>query len=201
MLSFQIWDQDLKLVRDIVIHKDYVLDLAFNSKGELYSSSRDGTLKFLHLPLRNDQTEVLHETALDDLNALQCIQGEDIMFSGDDKGIVVKWYHRQVVGQYNVLKEVKSMAIENNLVYTAQDNDIVITDVTPGISHFATKGTIPGTGPLWLIGPVEYGHRKFLVFATRDGKGITLARNESPFETVWTKEVNGECNIQYWFEK
>lgn len=41
---------------------------------------------------------------MDDVTALYCV--DNILYSGDDKGIVTKWYHNQVGCQYNVLEEV-----------------------------------------------------------------------------------------------
>lgn len=41
---------------------------------------------------------------MDDVTALYCI--DNTLYSGDDKGIVTKWYHNQVSCQYNVLEAV-----------------------------------------------------------------------------------------------
>lgn len=85
------------------------------------------------------------------------------------------------------------MCVENNTLYTVRELDACITDITPGIMNFATIATIPGRAPLALIGPAVDGskkYHKYLLFTTRDGKGLTLVRNELPYEVVWTKEVS-----------
>lgn len=54
---------------------------------------------------------------------------------------------------------------------------------------YTTKGTLPGRAPLMLMGPLVDGHKKWLIFITRDGKGFVAAENTSPFKVLWTKEV------------
>lgn len=185
----------MKFLREITVHKDYILALAATSKDQLYTSSRDGTTRFFRAPLKNDHNETILQTVTDDITALIVVK--DVLFSGDDKGIVTKWYHNKVGCQYNIIEEVKSMWVENDILYTARDSDAVVTDIKPGIMNFSTKATIPGRAPLALIGPVVDGHRKYLVFTTREGKGCTLVRNTVPFEVVWTKEVSA---INLFFE-
>lgn len=179
----------MKLVKEIAAHKDYVLALAVNSLDQLYSSSRDGTLQFFKNPeWKHNHPEVLLQTVLDDVTALCCV--DEILYSGDDKGIVTKWYHNKVGCQYNILEEVKSISVENTNLYTARDSDAVITDIKPGVMNYSTKATIPGRAPLVLFGPLVDGHKKYLAFITRDGKGITLVKNSVPFDVAWTKEVS-----------
>lgn len=177
----------MKFLREITCHKDYILAFAATSKDQLYTSSRDGTTRFFRTPLKNDHNEVILQTVTDDITQLICVK--DVLFSGDDKGIITKWYNNKVGCQYNIMEEVKSMWVENDILYTVRNTDAVITDITPGIMNYSTKGTIPGRAPLALIGPIVDGHKKYLVFTTRDGKGVTLVRNAVPYEVVWTKEV------------
>lgn len=183
-----MWDHDLKFERDIVGHTEPVLSLAFNTKGLLYSTARDGTLRYWSRPLKNNHHEILQQVVLDELTAVYC--EEDVLFSGDDKGTVTKWYHHKPGCQYNIIEEVKSLIVENNILYTARDVDAVITDITPGHQSYVTKATIPGRAPLALSGPLVQGHKKFLICTTRDGKGIQVIRNSKPYDVIWTKEVN-----------
>lgn len=182
-----MWDHDLNFVRDIEANKDYVLSLAVNTKGHLYSTARDGTLRYFPRPLKNNNSEILQQVVLDDLTAVCCV--EDVLFSGDDKGTVTKWYNHKPGCQYNIIEEVKSMHVENNILYTARDLDAVITDIRPGQESYVTKATIPGRAPLTLSGPLVDGHKKYLVCTTRAGKGITVIRNSQPYDVIWTKEV------------
>lgn len=183
----QIWSPDLKFLREITVHRDYILALAATSKDVLYASSRDGTTRCFRTPLKNDHNEVILHTIADDVT--QLVVANDVLYSGDDKGIVTKWYHNKVGSQYFVIEEVKSMIVENNTLYTARDSDAVVTDIKPGHLNYTTKATIPGRAPLTLVGPVVDGHKKYLAFTTRDGKGVTLVRNSAPYNVVWTKEV------------
>lgn len=87
--------------------------------------------------------------------------------------------------------KVKSIAVEGTTLYTARDLDVVITDISPGIMSYSTKGTFEGRAPLLLIGASEdEKHKKFIACITRDGKGITLVNNQTPFKQLWTKEVS-----------
>lgn len=94
-------------------------------------------------------------------------------------------------------------------MYTVRDSDVVVTDIKPGMFEHVTKGTFPGRAPLLLVGTsrttvrrtsvqsVEQekdDHKKFVVAATRDGKGIVVANNETPFKVIATKEVS------FWLE-
>lgn len=107
-------------------------------------------------------------------------------------------------------------------LYTVCETNVVITDITAGLSEQVTLGTMPGRAPLLLYGKelirrgsaldqqrrgsyiqAEMNRRasnvteadanvrhKYLVYATRDGKGFTVANNEAPFKEVLTKTVS-----------
>lgn len=199
-----MWDKNLKFGREIAVHKDFsFLALAVNSHKQIYSSGRDGSLRYYRRPWSHDHNDILLQTVMDDVTCLHI--ANDILFSGDDKGIVTKWYHNQVGAQYNVMEEVKSMAVEENTLYTVGERDVVVTDITPHQMSQVTKGTVEGRAPLILIGtekpqapegrrpsmiPEVSKLKQFLVCATRDGKGIVVAKNETPFKKLHTKEVS-----------
>lgn len=182
-----MWTHDLEYVRDIEGHSECILSLAQNKKGVLYSTSRDGSLRYWPRPLKTNNHERLQQVVVDDLTAVYC--DEDVLFSGDDKGTVTKWYNHKPGCQYNIIEEVKSLIVENHMLYTARDVDVVITDITPGMESYVTKATIPGRAPLALSGPSVDGHKKYLICTTRSGKGITVIRNSGPYDIIWTKEV------------
>lgn len=92
---------------------------------------------------------------------------------------------------YNVVDEVKSMAVEEDRVYTIKDQDLVISQKTASGKGLVNKATIPGRYPLILCGPKQQNKHKFVVFCTRDGKGLTLIKNEQPYTELWSKEVRG----------
>lgn len=108
-----MWDKDLKFSREIAIHKDFaVIALAVNDHKQIYSSGRDGTLRFFRRPWSHDHNDTLLQTVMDDVTSL--FISDNTLFSGDDKGIVTKWYHNQVGCQYNALEEVLSLAVEGS---------------------------------------------------------------------------------------
>lgn len=162
--------------------------MAINSKGVLYSSSCDGTIRYFQNPLLSNISTILMKTEYDEIGALVCV--DEILYSGDDKGVVIKWINNQITFKYNLVEEVRSMAVENTIIYTARDLDCVITDLLGSkTGQYVTINTLPGRAPLALIGPLENDRRKYLVFVTRDGKGISLVRNQRKFSSIWTKEV------------
>lgn len=87
------------------------------------------------------------------------------------------------------------MAVEGTTLYTVCDLDVVATDISPGIMSYSTKGTMEGRAPMLLFGPVVDKHQKYVVCCTRDGKGISLYNNATPFKKVWTKENAHEMII------
>lgn len=214
-----LWDKDLKFVREIPVHKDFpVIAIVVNGHKQLYSCGRDGSLRYFRRPWSHDNNDILLQTVMDDVTSLYI--ENDVLFSGDDKGIVTKWYHNQVGAQYNVAEEVKSMAVEENNLFTVRESDVVVTDITPHMMSQVTKGTVPGRAPLILIGTqkpvipdsVPMGRRasyvpeickikKYIVSATRDGKGLVVSNNFTPYKTIATKEnahsmiINAVCDL------
>lgn len=89
------------------------------------------------------------------------------------------------------MEEVRSLAVENNLIYTIRDNDCVIHERTSPTSDLVVKKAIPGRFPLVLCGnKTENTHSEFLIFCTRDGKGLVLVDNEKCglFIELWRKD-------------
>lgn len=107
-LSFQLWDKDLKFGRVLLVHKMEdehfpVLCMVVNEHKQVYTSARDGTLRFFRRPWSHDTNETLLQTVMDDVTAMALSRNTNTLYSGDDKGIVTKWYHNQVGCQYNVV--------------------------------------------------------------------------------------------------
>lgn len=93
---------------------------------------------------------------------------------------------------YNVLEEVKSLAVEEDRVYTVKDQDLVISQKTASGKGLVNKATIPGRYPLILCGPKEGNKHKYVIFCTRDGKGLTMIKNETPYTELWSQDVSFE---------
>lgn len=92
---------------------------------------------------------------------------------------------------YNVAEEVRAMAIEENRLYTIKDQDCVINEKSDKSDNLVNKAVIPGRYPLALCGPKNGPRRKYLVFCTRDGKGLVLVNNEQPasYKKIWSRDV------------
>lgn len=115
--KFKLWNTDLKFGRDLYDHRNddehfAVLCMVVNDHKQLYTSARDGTLRFFRRPWSHDSNEILLQTVMDDVTAITLSRNTNTLYSGDDKGIATKWYHNQVGCQYNVLEEVRSMVVE-----------------------------------------------------------------------------------------
>ncbi|KAJ6637963.1 hypothetical protein Bhyg_10694 [Pseudolycoriella hygida] len=183
-----VWGKDLQFQREIPIHKNFaVLAIVANLQNHIYTCGRDGSLRYFRVPWRNSNNDILLQAVATDVTALFCVG--NLLYSGDDKGIIKRWYNNRISCQLNVKKEVKSVAVDGSNLFTAGDKEILITDLKPDIEdEDGTKAKIPGRGPLILFGPKISNHQEFVVFLTRDGKGITLVDNVFPFEVIWTEE-------------
>lgn len=73
-------------------------------------------------------------------------------------------------------------------LYTVREMDVIVTDIKSNKSGI-TKGTYFGRFPLVLVGSDGDKHKKFIVSAARDGKGIVVANNSTPLKILSTKEV------------
>lgn len=108
-----MWDKDLKFAREIAIHKDYpVLSLVVNDQKQLYSSGSDGTLRFFKNPLSDNDNDILSQSASENITAL--VICDNILYAGDERGNVTKWQNNQKTGHYEIMEEVKGMAIEGS---------------------------------------------------------------------------------------
>lgn len=91
------------------------------------------------------------------------------------------------------------MAVEGPILYTVRDVDVVVTDISPGVMSYSSKGTFEGRAPLVLVGGDNAAHKKFVACATRDGKGLALYTNDAPYKNVWTAKVRIDCQMTHIF--
>ncbi|XP_055848824.1 uncharacterized protein LOC129913884 isoform X2 [Episyrphus balteatus] len=170
--KIKIWDSNLNLKKTLDMHESYIYSIAFDKKGKLYSSSCDGCVKFINDPVNTEQIEELVRCD-DSINSMYC--DGDILYTGDDKGVVTKWQDNKMLFKYNIVEEVKSLAAEGTLIFTARDLDVVVSDAMPGKSgKYSTKAVFPA-------------------FTDRTGKGLVLAKNlpGEKFLQIW--ELN-DCH-------
>lgn len=120
-----------------------------------------------------------------------------VLYTGDDKGVVTTWSNDRMLFKYSLVEEVKSLAGEQNLIYTVRDLDVVISLIVQGKSgKYSNKAVLPGKSPLTLLGPMVEGKRSFLAFPDRSGMGLQLVHNlpAYKFAHVWQLPVSS-CTI------
>lgn len=112
------------------------------------------------------------------------------------------WQDNKIKMKYNLVEEVRSLAIQKELLYTVCDKDVAITALMDSLAEDSTgkytnRAIIPGRAPLYLFGPQENGVSRYLLFVTRDGKGLNLINNciNPKFTALWTKDVSFEIII------
>uniref|UniRef100_D3TS79 Hypothetical conserved protein n=1 Tax=Glossina morsitans morsitans TaxID=37546 RepID=D3TS79_GLOMM len=181
--KIKIWDSDLNLIRSVDAHEASVYALTVNSFGKLYSSSCDGSVKFMQPPY--DKVEELLRCD-DAIEAMYC-EGDNL-YTGDDKGLVTHWQDDKMLLKYNLVEEVKSLAAEKGWIYTVRDCDVVVSELLPGKSgKYVTRTVLDGKSPLCLLGPVLTDRHKYLAYPDRTGKGLTLVKNlvDEKFTIAW----------------
>lgn len=63
-----MWGKDLQFQRDIPIHKGYaVLALVANSQNHIYSSGRDGSLRYFRVPWRTNNNDIVTQAVAADI--------------------------------------------------------------------------------------------------------------------------------------
>lgn len=105
-----MWNDKLELVKEINAHESYIYAICANSTGVIYTSSADGTIKYFENPLTDSDGNVLMKTDHDEIISLICV--DDVIYSGDDKGIVIKWIDNKIAFKYNLVEEVRSLVVE-----------------------------------------------------------------------------------------
>lgn len=102
------------LIRDIAdAHDSYIYTLAVCPlSGRLYSSSSDGTIRYFDQPIASRSSgSILMRTQYDEIIALFCTVDEadatkTVLWSGDDKGVIIKWIDGRISFKYNMVEEV-----------------------------------------------------------------------------------------------
>lgn len=184
--SFKIWDTDLNLIKTLDSHEAYIYAIVANSSGKIYSSSCDGLVKFMEAPFNNENVKEL--LRCDDVIQSMYCDG-DILYTGDDKGVVTKWENDKIFFKYNLVEEVKTLAANGSLIYTARNLDMVVSEIVAGKSgKYATKFVFPGKSPLALLGPILDGRKSYLAFPDRTGKSLILFDSKK-FTEIWTLPV------------
>lgn len=188
--KIKVWTKDLSLKKEVAVHEAWIYAMAVDSVGRIYSSSADGTIRSLPDPLQSDKVEEMLKCS-DDIESL-FVDSKDNLYSGDDKGIITMWVDRKIKFKFNLVEQMRSIAVQNNFIYSIRDNDLTITEVIEGSStgRYITKASIPGKSPVALCGAYTNTTNSHVAIVTRDGLGIVGIRNSNKehFPVLWTKE-------------
>ncbi|CAH2259276.1 uncharacterized protein LOC120624689 [Pararge aegeria] len=132
--------------------------------GKVYSTSNDGGIriwtsegdKVSELPAPNADIESI------------CLH-EKYVYAGDEQGNIYVYENNSLIAQYNVLEEVKDIAISPPLMFTVRDLYVTVTEIKPEQSkdRFTTLHVMEGRAPLRVSG-------KHLVVTSRGGNNIQL---------------------------
>lgn len=174
-------------MKDISVHSDaHIYALTIDSNGRLYSSSCDGSIKFIDNPLESDDAKILlqHE------NEIEALFTENTLFyCGDAGGGVTCFEDGKFKFKMNIVEAVKSLFVEGNLVYTLLNLDLSIHEVRAS-GNYSHVGSVPGKYPVTLFGSKVNGRSSYIAILTRDGKGVTIIGNlqEDKYKKITVKE-------------
>lgn len=101
--------------------------MAIDSKGRLYSSGCEGTIKYFENPTESSEGKELLRCE-DEIESLCC--DEEILYSGDNTGLVTMWVDKKIKFKFNLVEEVKSLAVEKDAIYSIRFMDLVVTSVS-----------------------------------------------------------------------
>lgn len=183
----QVWDLNLKLVKEINIHEAYIYSIAVDKNGRLYSSSCDGFIKFIDNPLQSDDAKVLlhHDTEIEAI----FVDDDAKFYSGDSKGGVTCFEDGKLKFQMNIVECVKSLFVEGKYVYTLLNLDLSIHEVRDS-GNYSMTASIPGKFPVTLFGDRIEARSNYIAILTRDGRGVTIIGNavKDKFAKILCKE-------------
>jgi len=184
--KIKVWDLDLNFKREIPVHDAYIYAITTDSEGRLYTSSLDGTIKLINNPVDSDDFSVI----LEHQNEIEALfVDNDRFFCGDDRGGVTCFENGKLKYTINVVEGVKSLYVENELLYTLFNNDLSIHEMREG-GKYIMKMSIPGKFPVTLFGEKTDGRSQYIAILTRDGKGVKIVKNalKEKFQVLTTKE-------------
>ncbi|XP_055384495.1 uncharacterized protein LOC129614120 [Condylostylus longicornis] len=186
----KVWDDNLNLKRNINLFDadKYVFSLCVDVNGRLYAAGSNGIVKVVPSPLSSDESKDIYKCAENPVQILFC-HGESV-WAGDGLGILLHFENYKKIQQYEMVEEIKSLAVEGKLIYTIRDNDLCISEIHPEKGLYLVKAVIPGKSPMKLIGPYVNGQRSLIVTVTRDGRGLSILNNcpHRDFVKVWLKD-------------
>ncbi|KAK5650971.1 hypothetical protein RI129_002000 [Pyrocoelia pectoralis] len=172
--KIKVWDKDLRLLDEIQAHPCSVFSITIGDN-KIYSCSNDGFVK--SWPLNNFHSE---EIVLQEQNEIYKVNFNDgKLYVGDDSGLVRIFCKSIIVGILEIMHPIVDLLALGNIIYTARDLYVVISEIQPESKRMGTVKTIEGRSPVCVVG-------EKLCFPSRTGKDILVHANSkvSEFQQV-----------------
>ncbi|XP_055384483.1 uncharacterized protein LOC129614110 [Condylostylus longicornis] len=165
-------------------HKGDITCLAFVN-GYLFSGGQDGFVKIWDENLNLKPSQDIYSSIENPIQALFC-HGESI-WAGDGVGNLFNFENFERAQHFEMVEEIKGLAIDDKLIYTIRDNDLCISEIIPERGLYIVKAVVPGKSPLKLFGAYINAKRSLLATVSRDGKGINVLNNcpHRDFVKMW----------------
>uniref|UniRef100_A0A1Y1JRX2 Uncharacterized protein n=2 Tax=Photinus pyralis TaxID=7054 RepID=A0A1Y1JRX2_PHOPY len=168
--KIKVWDKNLKLLDEVIAHPCSVFSITIGDN-RIYSCSNDGFVK--SWPLNNLQCE---EIVLQEPNEMYKVNFNDgKLYVGDDAGLVRIFCKSTMVGVLEIMHPIADLLALGNLIYTARDLYVLVSEIHPETKRMATVKAIEGRSPVCVIG-------EKLCFTNRGGKDILLHSNSKASE-------------------
>ncbi|XP_023947482.2 uncharacterized protein LOC112052578 [Bicyclus anynana] len=134
------------------------------SDGKLYSASNDGGIR-----IWTYDGQKISELPIPDADVESICTHGNYVYAGDELGNIYVFENNSLIANYNVLEEVKDLAICPPLMFTVRDLYVTVTEIKPEKSkdRFATVHVMEGRAPLQVSG-------SHLVVTSRGGNSIQL---------------------------
>jgi len=191
--KIKAWDEDLKLVVQAQAHPCSIFSMCIG-QSTLYTCSNDGSVKAWALDSLKRKYTILQEENEMYKVCFDSTNGK--MYVGDHVGLVRIVINEEIVGVLEIMHPIVDMLAIGNLIYTARDLYVIITEIDSAHKRMVTIKAIPGRAPISVSGGL-------LWFTSRSGRDILVHENmrESSFRPVGKIEdahdliINAICGI------
>ncbi|XP_072943923.1 uncharacterized protein [Epargyreus clarus] len=150
--------------------------------GRVYSSSNDGGVRVW--TANGEKVAELKSTGAD-IGAIQVFANH--VYAGDEDGNVIIYENNAIKAKYQLLEEVKDIALCLPFMFTARDLYVTATEITPEESQtrFTTRHVMEGRAPLRVDGP-------YLFVIARGGNSLQVheVSSENAFKKLHEVKVS-----------
>ncbi|KAK4883025.1 hypothetical protein RN001_006344 [Aquatica leii] len=162
--KIKIWNKNIELLNQVQAHPCSVYSITIGNDN-VYSCSNDGTVKVYTL---EGLTETIISQEANEMYKVNFNEGK--LYVGDDSGLVRIFFNNKLVGILEVMHPITDLLALGNLIYTARDLYVLISEIHPEGKRMSTLKAIEGRAPICVVGDK-------LCFFSRTGKDIFVHRN------------------------